>query len=129
MPPKPTRRARTRKPHQPTLTRDRVLSEALALLDRDGLEALNMRGLAKHLGVTPMALYNHVSNKEDLLHGIAAVVIEQMRFEYDPPDGRTRSGPASGISGGLASPILASSGSSKQPRSCRPPYFGRWSSP
>jgi|UPI0007C457F6 TetR/AcrR family tetracycline transcriptional repressor len=88
MPPKPTRRARTRRPHQPTLTRDRVLSEALALLDRDGLEALNMRGLAKHLGVTPMALYNHVTNKEDLLHGIAAIVIEQLPFEYDDKDWR-----------------------------------------
>jgi AcrR family transcriptional regulator len=40
-------------PGQTALTRDRVLKEALALLDRDGLEALNMRGLAKHLGVTP----------------------------------------------------------------------------
>ena len=86
MPPTPTHSARKRLSGQTALTRDRVLSEALVLLDRDGLEALNMRGLAKHLGVTPMALYNHVSNKEDLLHGIAATVIEQLRFEYDEPD-------------------------------------------
>ncbi|WP_162299262.1 TetR/AcrR family transcriptional regulator [Microvirga ossetica] len=62
------------------------MSDALTLLDRDGLEALNMRGLAKHLGVTPMALYNHVSNKEDLLHGIAATVIDQLQFECDSDD-------------------------------------------
>jgi TetR/AcrR family transcriptional regulator, tetracycline repressor protein len=87
-PPKLTRRARKRMPGQPALTRERVLSEALALLDRDGLEALNMRSLAKHLGVTPMALYNHVSNKEDLLHGIAATIIDQVHFEYDDQDWR-----------------------------------------
>jgi AcrR family transcriptional regulator len=35
-----------------------------------------------------MALYNHVSNKEDLLHGIAATVIDQLRFECDSVDWR-----------------------------------------
>jgi AcrR family transcriptional regulator len=36
-----------------------VLAEALGLLERDGFEALTIR----HLGVSPMALYNHVSSK------------------------------------------------------------------
>jgi AcrR family transcriptional regulator len=40
-----------------------------------------MRKLANHLDVVPMALYNHVANKEDLFGGMVDLVIA----EYDPP--------------------------------------------
>lgn len=40
-----------------------------------------MRGLAAHLGVTPMALYNHVSDKADLLREIATQVIDGVEFD------------------------------------------------
>jgi AcrR family transcriptional regulator len=52
------------------LTRDRVLEAALALLDRDGLDALSMRRLGEALGVEAMSLYNHVPNKAALLDGL-----------------------------------------------------------
>jgi len=52
------------------LTRERILEAALALLDRDGLEALSMRKLGEALGVEAMSLYNHVPNKAALLDGI-----------------------------------------------------------
>ncbi|OUD01232.1 TetR/AcrR family transcriptional regulator [Streptomyces swartbergensis] len=63
------------------LTRDRVLRAAVALADDIGIEALSMRKLAKELGVVPMALYKHVSNKEQLLDGMVDVVMG----EIDPP--------------------------------------------
>jgi AcrR family transcriptional regulator len=63
------------------LTRDRVLRAAVALADGIGIEALSMRKLAKELGVVPMALYKHVSNKEQLLDGMVDVVMG----EIDPP--------------------------------------------
>jgi len=47
-----------------TLSRDRVLRAALALVDKGGLEALSMRKLAAELGVEAMSLYNHVKNKD-----------------------------------------------------------------
>lgn len=72
------------------LTRDRVLTEALALLDRDGLDALTMRRLAAHLGVSPMALYNHVGGKQDLLRGVAQTLLAQATFAIDHPDWRER---------------------------------------
>jgi AcrR family transcriptional regulator len=62
------------------LTRDRLLAEALGLLDRDGFEALTIRHLADHLGPSPMAPYNHVSSKQDLLQGIAQHVLTQTSF-------------------------------------------------
>lgn len=72
------------------LTRERVLAEALVLLDRDGVGCLTMRGLADHLGVTPMALYNHVNDKQDLLQGIAQALLDEADFSSDHPDWRER---------------------------------------
>ena len=51
----------------PTLTRTRILRAALRLIDMQGLSALTMRALATELAVSPMALYNYVSDKEELL--------------------------------------------------------------
>jgi AcrR family transcriptional regulator len=65
------------------LTRERVLAEVPGLLDRDRFEALTIRHLADHLGVSPMALHNHVSSKQDLLQGIAQHLLTQARFSSD----------------------------------------------
>src|ERR1700716_1884540 len=70
------------------LTRERVLAEALGLLDREGFEALTIRYLADHLGVSPMALYNHVSSKQDLLQGVAQHLLAQTSFSSDHSDWR-----------------------------------------
>ena len=52
------------------IDRARVLAEALAMADEQGLDAVTMAGVAERLGVTPMALYRHVANKADLLDGV-----------------------------------------------------------
>ena len=60
------------KPDAPALrlTRGAVLAEAMSLLDEDGLDSLTMRHLAERLGVVPMAIYRHVSNKDDLIDAL-----------------------------------------------------------
>ena len=63
------------------LTKERVLSTALALADQGGIESLSMRKLAQALDVVPMALYRHVANKDELLGGLVDVVVG----EIDPP--------------------------------------------
>ncbi|SEH00103.1 regulatory protein, tetR family [Nonomuraea solani] len=60
------------------LNREKVLDAALALADEEGIDGLTMRRLAKVLGVEAMSLYNHVSNKADLLDGIAERVFAQV---------------------------------------------------
>ncbi|MET7326690.1 TetR/AcrR family transcriptional regulator C-terminal domain-containing protein [Nonomuraea sp. NPDC005650] len=60
------------------LNRERVLDAALELADNEGLEGLTMRRLAKALGVEAMSLYNHVSNKADILDGVAERVFVQV---------------------------------------------------
>ncbi|SHF91841.1 TetR/AcrR family transcriptional regulator C-terminal domain-containing protein [Streptoalloteichus hindustanus] len=63
------------------LTRQAVLEAALALVDREGLQALSMRRLGNELGVEAMTLYNHVANKEALLDGL----VEQIVLSVAPP--------------------------------------------
>jgi AcrR family transcriptional regulator len=58
-----------------SLSRERILEAALALLDRDGLDALSMRKLGEALGVEAMSLYNHVPNKAALLDGIHELIL------------------------------------------------------
>lgn len=49
------------------LDQDRIVEAGLAILDRDGLEDLNMRAIARELGVGASALYRHVANKTELV--------------------------------------------------------------
>jgi AcrR family transcriptional regulator len=67
------------------LSRERVLRAAVALADAGGADALSMRKIAQELGVVPMALYKHVSNKDELLDGMVDVVVG----EIDPPPSGT----------------------------------------
>mgnify|MGYP003373897700 CR=1 FL=1 len=59
------------------LDRARVLAEAVAFADAEGLDALTIRALAARLGVVPMALYKHVADKDDLLAGMVDHVIAE----------------------------------------------------
>lgn len=61
------------------LSRDRVLSAAMDLVDAEGLPSLTMRRLASHLGVEAMSLYHHVPGKEPLLDGLAEALIVEIR--------------------------------------------------
>ncbi len=63
------------------LNRDRVMRSAVDLADEIGIAALSMRRLAHYLDVTPMALYKHVANKDELLDGMVDVIIG----EIEPP--------------------------------------------
>lgn len=60
------------------LDRDTVLRAALELVDAEGLKALSMRRLADVFGVTPMAVYNHVHDRADLLDGVADLVAREI---------------------------------------------------
>jgi AcrR family transcriptional regulator len=57
------------------LSRERILEAALRIADEEGLDALSMRRLGQALGVQAMSLYKHVAGKEDVLDGIADLVM------------------------------------------------------
>jgi TetR/AcrR family tetracycline transcriptional repressor len=67
-----------------TLTRERVVAEALTVISTDGAQALSMRALAARLGVVPGALYRHVRNKEQLYDLILDAVLAEVDCQADP---------------------------------------------
>jgi AcrR family transcriptional regulator len=64
-----------------TLSREKIIGAALDLIDNNGTDAITMRAMAQALDVTPMALYNHFDDKNQLLCGIAEYVIAQVDFD------------------------------------------------
>jgi AcrR family transcriptional regulator len=68
---------RTAVPRTP-LSRARVIGEAVALADENGIGALTMRRLADRLLVEPMSLYHHVANKDEILDGMVDVVFGEI---------------------------------------------------
>lgn len=65
-------------PDRPALSRDRIVEAGVAFADRHGLSALTMRKLAAELGVEAMSLYNHISNKADLLDAMVDAMVGQI---------------------------------------------------
>ena len=66
-----------------TLTRDRVVAEALAVIGAHGVDALSMRALATRLGVVPGALYRHVRDKQQLHDLLLDGVLAEVDCEVD----------------------------------------------
>ena len=60
------------------LSRARILATATRIADSEGLEALSMRRIASELEASPMALYNHIPNKDALLDELSASLLEEM---------------------------------------------------
>lgn len=81
--PAPTPKAKARRPR---LSREVVLTAALALVDAEGLEALSMRRLGTELGRDPMGLYRYAKNRADLLDGITELVLGQLVIPTDGGD-------------------------------------------
>jgi AcrR family transcriptional regulator len=54
-----------------TNTAARILVAARALLDREGPEAVAMRPVAEKVGITPMAIYRHYTDRVGLLNAVA----------------------------------------------------------
>ena len=65
-----------------TLSREQIVDAAIELLDRDGLEGLNMRALGQRLGSAATAVYWHVGSKDNLI----ALAADQVWNEIGRPD-------------------------------------------
>jgi TetR/AcrR family tetracycline transcriptional repressor len=61
---------------RPGLTRGALVARALEIGTAEGLEAVSLRRLAQEFRVTPMALYHHVRDKQDLINAMAEAVLE-----------------------------------------------------
>jgi AcrR family transcriptional regulator len=52
------------------MTKDRILSAAKTVLDREGVAGLTIRKVAARAGVSPMAMYRHFADKDALLNAL-----------------------------------------------------------
>src|SRR4051812_103308 len=68
------------------LSKAAVAERALRLGDEEGLDAVTIRRLAQELGVTPMALYWHFKNKDELLLGIVDHALSAVRADRAASD-------------------------------------------
>lgn len=73
-----------------TLTPERIVQEALALLDEEGLDGVTLRRLAARLGVQAPTLYWHVHNKADLLARLGDAILAPLGALPDPAGGHWR---------------------------------------
>ena len=60
------------------LSKEAMISHALDVADTDGLAAVSIRRIAQDFGVTPMALYWHVKNKDELLAAMGDAIIGEV---------------------------------------------------
>src|SRR5882724_4706204 len=66
------------------LTRERIVTAALEVIEREGAETVSMRRIAAELGCGVMSLYNHVPSKAALLDAVADRVLSAIEFTADP---------------------------------------------
>lgn len=80
--------SRMARPRKPLLTRERIVATALALVDREGLQAVSTRRLAAELGVSGPSLYNHFRTKDAILDAVVDAVcadVDLSMFEDGTP--------------------------------------------
>jgi AcrR family transcriptional regulator len=73
-----------RPPRARALSREAIAVAALAIVDREGLDALTMRTVAHSLGTGAASLYAHVASKEELLELVIDRVIGEVQMPGHP---------------------------------------------
>jgi AcrR family transcriptional regulator len=73
--------SRSQKAPRQTLTLERIVAEAVALLDEEGVGRLTMRRLAERLDTGSTTLYWHVKTKDDVLDLAMDEVFGEVRLD------------------------------------------------
>ncbi len=85
------RRAKSRRSHIPL--RDQIRDTARDLFAREGYESVSMRRIGSKIGCSPMAIYRHYENKEELLLSICEETFNGMIQALD----KARQGPGTAL--------------------------------
>lgn len=65
------------------LSQERILSVALALIERDGLEAFSLRSLGRELGVEAMSVYHWFPSRLHLLNALLDRVVAEIQVPIE----------------------------------------------
>lgn len=71
------------------LSKQRVVADAIRIADREGVDGLSMRRLARELGAGAMSLYHYVANKDELLDAMIDVVFGEIELPTEESDWQT----------------------------------------
>lgn len=77
-----------------------LIEAALNTIEHDGVQALSLRGLARTVGVSPMAPYHHFADRADLLVAIAVEGFKRLQTTKERALARVDNDPASGLVAG-----------------------------
>lgn len=66
------------------LSSERIVATARDMADREGLEAVTLRRLARELGVHVTSLYNHVPTLDSIIDGIVALLVSEAELPRNP---------------------------------------------
>ncbi|MGA5421293.1 TetR/AcrR family transcriptional regulator [Streptomyces lavendulocolor] len=72
-------------PRPRSLTPRQLAAAALAVIDREGLAGLSMRAVAQELGLSTMALYRYVDDREELERLVVDLVLDGVDPTPPPP--------------------------------------------
>ena len=72
------------------LSREQIARAALALVDREGIDALTMRRVAAEVGASPMGLYRHFRGKEELVEAIVEAASGEESIDLSAEDWQTQ---------------------------------------
>jgi len=63
-------------PHPSQTDREKILTQARGLIEREGVEALSLSKLADGLGIKAPSLYKHFASKDALLRAVNTITIQ-----------------------------------------------------
>jgi AcrR family transcriptional regulator len=63
------------------LSRQRIADTAMALVDRDGLDALSFRNLGAELGCEAMSIYHHFPSKAHLMDALVDLMLAEITIQ------------------------------------------------
>src|SRR4051794_3781942 len=71
------------RPNESERGREQIVDMAIALIDREGVEALSVRRLASDLGIRGPTLYHYFANKGALLDAVRARLVAELWAEVE----------------------------------------------
>ncbi len=97
---KPSHTAPPRRGRPPRVTRDQIIDAAVALLLDQPDETLTMARVANAVGLTPMALYRHFKDRDELMDDVVGRILME-RNAAIPQDGSWQDQLRAWVLGGL----------------------------
>ncbi|MFC5747219.1 TetR family transcriptional regulator [Actinomadura rugatobispora] len=76
------------RPRQPLIRRAGAVAAAIEIIDTEGLDALSLPRLARHLNVRAPSLYHHFEDKSEILGAVVTTIVSETVVPRKPPPER-----------------------------------------